>query len=350
MNENNPEPKTNLTQKIEKFHDKYYKHLLIIPILIFIFSVVYMVVFYSNTGDFIYKDISLTGGTTITLFSKIDLNELKSELSGKLDNFNVREISDFITGEQKAVIIETKSELNETKKVLEDYLGFSLNEENSSIEFTEAALSRGFFKQLLIAVLIAFSLMGWVIFLIFGKSTKIKIFMGLLVFTNIFLSFGTFNSTTAIFLSLVVLFFSLSIYFFYSIPSIAIILSAFADIFMTLSLLNFLGIEMSSAGIVALLMLIGYSVDTDILLTNKVLKSREDSLNQKIFSSFTTGITMTLTAIFSIATALFIVSSYSAVLTQIFVVLLIGLCFDIINTWITNVSILKWYVLKRELK
>jgi preprotein translocase subunit SecF len=31
------------------------------------------------------------------------------------------------------------------------------------------------------------------------------------------------------------------------------------------------------------------------------------------------------------------------VLRQIFLILLIGLSFDLINTWITNASLLKWY-------
>jgi len=34
------------------------------------------------------------------------------------------------------------------------------------------------------------------------------------------------------------------------------------------------------------------------------------------------------------------------ILFDISAVLLIGLLFDILNTWLTNVGILKWYVLK----
>jgi len=116
---------------------------------------------------------------------------------------------------------------------------------------------------------------------------------------------------------------------------------------MTLTLTNILGIEMSSAGLVAFLMLIGYSVDTDILLTNRVLK-RYGDLNDKFYKAFKTGITMTLTSLLALVFALFIVSSFSIVLTQIFTVLVIGLGFDILNTWITNASILKWYVKKNE--
>ena len=131
-------------------------------------------------------------------------------------------------------------------------------------------------------------------------------------------------------------------------PSAAVIIAAFADIFMTLTLVNILGIKMSSGGIVAFLMLIGYSVDTDILLTNRILKRVEGTLNERIFGAFKTGITMTLTSLLAIIFALIISMSFSALLTQIFTVLAIGLSFDLLNTWITNVSLLKWHVEKNE--
>ena len=284
--------------QVKNWHDKYYKILLIIPAILIIFSFVYMINFYNQHGDFIKKDISLTGGTSVTLYDKLDADKLKQELQNKLEEVNIREVYDLISKEQKALIIETKSGADETKKVLEDYLKYELTDENSSFEFTGSSLSQGFYKQLLIAILVAFVAMGIVIFLIFR----------------------TF------------------------VPSIAVIASAFADILMTLVVVNILGIEISTAGLVAFLMLIGYSVDTDILLTSRVLKREGESLNKKIFDSFKTGMTMTLTALFSVLVALFIVKSFSSVLTQIFTILSIGLVFDIFNTSVTNVSIIKWYI------
>jgi preprotein translocase subunit SecF len=132
------------------------------------------------------------------------------------------------------------------------------------------------------------------------------------------------------------------------VPSSAVILSAFADILMTLVFVNMLGMKISSAGIVAFLMLIGYSVDTDILLTTRLLKRREGSINHRILGAFKTGITMTLTSLLAITFAWIVVRSFSIVLSQIFLILIIGLCFDILNTWITNVSILKWYVKEKK--
>ena len=133
------------------------------------------------------------------------------------------------------------------------------------------------------------------------------------------------------------------------IPSTAVVFSAFADIVMTLTLINLMGIRISTAGIVAFLMLIGYSVDTDILLTTRVLKRRDMSVNNRIFGAFKTGITMTLTSLVVVLVGYFLTSSISGIFNQIFTILIIGLGFDIMNTWLVNASLLKWYTTKKNL-
>jgi preprotein translocase subunit SecF len=55
-----------------------------------------------------------------------------------------------------------------------------------------------------------------------------------------------------------------------------------------------------------------------------------------------------MTSLFAMGIALFVVSSFSQTLTQIFTIIVVGLGFDLLNTWITNTSILKWYVLKKQ--
>ena len=130
------------------------------------------------------------------------------------------------------------------------------------------------------------------------------------------------------------------------VPAVAVVLSAFADMVMTAAVMNIVGIQLSLGTTAALLMLIGYSVDSDILLTNRVLK-RQGKLNDKLTGAFRTGIIMTSTTL-AAATALFVVSWFGSIqiLMDISAVLLIGLFADIFNTWLTNVGILKWYVLK----
>ncbi len=284
-------------EKKKNWHDKYYKLLLFIPALLLLTSLIYLFSFYQKTGDIINRDISLKGGTSITVFAQTDLNELKIFLEKTFTDFSVREISDLRTGNQEAFIIEVSEEPEKVKSELESYLGFDLTDENSSIEFTGSSLSQGFYRQLRTAIIIAFILMSLVVFIIFR----------------------TF------------------------VPSFAVILSAFADIVMSLALVNLLGMKVSAAGIVAFLMLIGYSVDSDILLTTRILKRREASLNTRILLAFKTGLTMTLTSLAAVSVSLLIVFTLSKTLTQIFSILIIGLSFDLINTWITNLGILKWY-------
>jgi len=288
----------------KNWHDKYYKLMLIIPALLLLFSLYSIYSFYNETGDIFEKDISLTGGTAVTINGEVQIAELKDFLFSKnIDDISTREISDLRTGTELAVIIETKLSPEEIQPILEEFLGYGLTSENSSIEFTGDALSQGFYQQLGIALIIAFVMMSLVIFVIFR----------------------TF------------------------IPSAAVIISAITDITMTLAVLDLFEVRISNAGIVALLMLIGYSVDSDILLTTRALKSKTGSINSRLFQAFKTGMTMTLTSIAAVAAALLIIYSFSPVLTQIFSIVLIGLGFDLLNTWITNVGILKWYIERRKI-
>jgi len=283
----------------KNWHDKNYKKLLVIPAIIILFSVFYLISFNSQNGEFMKRDISLTGGTSITVFEKTDITNLELALKDELPDLTIRTIYELRTSEQKAFVIETTADSETAKKVVEDFLEIDLIEgENADIISTGSMFGEDFYKQLLIAILVAFVFMAIVILIIFKTA----------------------------------------------VPSLAVIISAFANILMTLVTFNLLGMKMSSAGIVAFLMLIGYSVDTDVLLTTRMIKRKEGTINHRIVGAMKTGITMTLTSLFAFLFALFVVRSFSQELTQIFTVLVIGLGFDLINTWVTNVSILKWYV------
>jgi preprotein translocase subunit SecF len=333
------------------FYDKNYKYFILIPAILLILSIIFMTYFYIQNNDIIKRDVSLKGGTTITVEdNQVDIDLLKQELETKLEDFSVRSISDLRTKKQEAFVVQTTSSPNQTKNILEDYLRYDLDDDNSSIEFTGSSLSQNFYVQLILAILFAFTFMGAVVFYIFGSNKKIKIliiFLALLV-PFIFFILKLISVNIAIILSLLILLLSIIFYFKYSIPSFAVVLSAFADIIMTIALVNFLGWKISAAGIVAFLMLIGYSVDTDIMLTSRVLKRKEEKLNSRIYDAFKTGMTMTLTSLIAVVVALIITASFSDVLQQIFSILTIGLSFDILNTWLTNATLLKWYVEKKE--
>jgi preprotein translocase subunit SecF len=138
------------------------------------------------------------------------------------------------------------------------------------------------------------------------------------------------------------------IYFRVPVPSIAVILSAFSDIVVTLAVVNVMGIKLSTAGIAAFLMLIGYSVDTDILLSTRVLKRKEGDVLDRVFKAMKTGLTMSITTLVAVTVAL--IFTQSIVLKQIMTILIIGLLIDLINTWIQNAGILRWYMERKGRK
>ncbi len=377
-----------MKQQIIQVYNKHYKKLLIIPALLLILSLLVITNTYIKTGDYIYRDVSLTGGTTITFSSNISVSEMENLILGTVPDTSVMSLSDN-TGKQTRLIITTKSSPEIIKPELEKILGYELTDENSSMEFSGSSLSNDFYNQLVRALIFAFILMAFVVFFVFGESMKIKVYCAILTLICARLTFPSSRFLNAIIIILGILFFVyglylskqkkdyyyllasflafiiflifpvyfvilpigillILIYTFVSVPSIAVIFAAFADILFALALVNLLGIKISSAGIVAFLMLIGYSVDTDILLTTRVLRRKNESVNSSMFSAFKTGITMTLTAIAAVGIALIVVYKYETVLNQIFSIMIIGLSFDILNTWLTNAVMIKWFVEKKH--
>src|SRR3989344_6453938 len=94
----------------KNWYDKYYKIILIIPALVLIFSVAYLVYFYNAEGDIIKKDVSITGGTSITVFDeKVDIDGLKIFIEENFPDASIKELSNIRTGGQRGFIIETRA-------------------------------------------------------------------------------------------------------------------------------------------------------------------------------------------------------------------------------------------------
>ena len=134
--------------------------------------------------------------------------------------------------------------------------------------------------------------------------------------------------------------------------SLLIVVSALADILTAAASMNITGVQLSLGTVAALLMLIGYSVDTDILLSMRVLK-RKGKVEEKIIGAMETGLTMTGTTIAAVI-SLIIISNFLYLIVPSFTrmdviadmstVLIFGLAADIFNTWVTNAQGLRWYM------
>ncbi len=132
------------------------------------------------------------------------------------------------------------------------------------------------------------------------------------------------------------------------IPSVAVIIGAVVDIVVTLGAMSLFGIPLTLASIAGLLMLIGFSLDTDVMLTMRVLKRREGTPSQRAFGAFKTGAMMNLTTIgaFSI---LAIAGLYLQIPTyfEIGIVAAIGGVIDFVATWGANAVLVLMYAEKR---
>jgi preprotein translocase subunit SecF len=273
---------------IEKYSPK---QLVIIPLVLLVISIVLLSLNMINTGMPVTPGIDFSGGTAVTVITPDTREQIQSTFSG----YPLIDISEGVNNGKflKFSSMDDVKFRSLTSLISQKYPDAKIDQ-----------IGESFGKTLQYQAVLA---------LIFS-------FIGMAIV--IFLAFRTF------------------------VPAVAVILSAFADMMMTAATMNIVGIPLSLGTVAALLMLIGYSVDSDILLTNRVLK-RQGKLNEKLSGAFTTGIIMTSTTLAATA-ALFIVSWFGSVqiLMEISAVLLIGLVFDIMNTWLTNVGILKWYVLK----
>jgi len=129
------------------------------------------------------------------------------------------------------------------------------------------------------------------------------------------------------------------------VPSIAIVISAFSDIMIPLAIMGLLGIDLSLGTVAALLMLIGYSVDSDILLNNHILR-REGGFYESTHRAMRTGVTMTLTSLSAMAVMALTADFFGIkLMAQIGLVLVLGLATDLMNTYMMNLSLLRWHQL-----
>ena len=273
---------------IEKYSPK---QLVIIPLVLLVISIVLLSLNMINTGMPVTPGIDFSGGTAVTVITPDTREQIMTTFSGY-------PLIDVAEGVNNGKFLKFSSMDDAKFRSLTSLI----TQKYPDAKIDQIGESFGKTLQYQAVIAIIFSFIGMAIV--------------------IFVAFRTF------------------------VPAAAVVLSAFADMVMTAAAMNIIGIPLTLGTVAALLMLIGYSVDSDILLTNRVLK-RQGKLNEKLTGAFTTGIIMTSTTLAATA-ALFIVSWFGSVqiLMEISAVLLIGLVFDIMNTWLTNAGILKWYALK----
>ncbi|MEM4598603.1 MAG: hypothetical protein QW400_02840 [Candidatus Diapherotrites archaeon] len=154
----------------------------------------------------------------------------------------------------------------------------------------------------------------------------------------------------AVVIAAILLFVLMFIFFRDFFPVIAILQAGLFDVLFALAALALLRVPFSLVTLSALLMLVGYSIDTDIMLTARVLKS-SGKPSDNAASALKTGLTMTGITIVTAAIMLVFSSIYAIdIIFGISVVLFFGLVGDLISTWLMNAPAIVWYVEKKGAK
>lgn len=267
------------------------KKMMAVPASLFAVAAVIVIITFIMTGMPVTPGIDFAGGTAVTIYT----DDSKEELEAYFEGYDLKSIDEGISG---GYYLKFGPMSNEEMMAFNDYIleGYP----DAGIDQIGANFGATLQAQAFLALLFAFLGMAVVVFIAFRKI----------------------------------------------LPALTVVFAGVADITITAACMNIFGIELSLATTAALLMLIGYSVDSNILLTTKVLK-RQGNLEEKMEGAFHTGFIMTSTTFCAIL-AMFIVSLIGNVPTlyTISAVLLIGLICDLIFTWGFNAGMLKLYISK----
>jgi preprotein translocase subunit SecF len=272
------------------------KQMMIIPIAIVVLALIVLGANYLSTGSPVKLGVEFTGGTLVT----VPATESEEAVASKFASYPLVEVRNI--GSRYMIQFAPMSE--------KDYGSLSrlVNSEyqDAEIRYTGPIYSQALQSEAEKYIPLSFIFMAVVVFIVFRQP----------------------------FVSAIV------------------VLCALADILIAAACMDITNTQLSLGTVAALLMLIGYSVDTDILLSMRVLK-RKGAVEDKIIGAMGTGLMMTSTTIAAVL-SLFIVSnmlylvvpsfSRMAIIADISTVLMFGLIADIFNTWITNAQALRWYM------
>ena len=282
--------------KVREFYaNANYKHLMLIPLAVLLVSVGVLAYTHQTTGEWFARSAELRGGTQLTLIIEgdADVPSLQRALEQKFGDATVRELGGvsgrgLLVSVGDADPVEVADVVKENGVVVSDF----------SYQQIGPALGEAFWRQSRVAFIIAF------------------VFMAIVVF----IAFRSF------------------------VPSIAVIQAAVTNVVGTLAVMQLLDIELSLASFAGLMLIIGYSVDTDILLTTRMLKRGGDVVS-RVISAAKTGLTMTLTALIALF-ALYATATTST-LSDIAAVLIIALLIDVPATYLMNGGLIRWHLEKR---
>ena len=260
------------------------KALAFVPLFFVVIALIILANNLAETGSIISRDVELSGGKQISFEIKGgNVDALKD--SFPYAKFNVAE------GAVKTLLAEIPFDKDENAVISYIKANFRVEGE-PSVRNIGPALGTVFWQQTRTAFAVALIMMSLLVFILYRSL----------------------------------------------VPSILIILSAVSDIIIIIAVLSVMGIDFSLPILGALLMVLGYGTDNNILLTSHMLKFKSAALGDV----FRTSVMMYATTACALV-SVYVVSG-SFVLQQISLTLLIGLIVDMPVTWLTNAGLLGMWI------
>jgi len=244
-----------------------------------------------RTGELIQRNIDLSGGTAVTVYTPEVPPGAKETLEA--EGYSFREIKSYDTGELIAAVVEAGPEhsLGEVEvRVNQTFPGSSYD-----VRSVGPAMGESFMQGAVRSLVISFVFMGLILAFIFRQP----------------------------------------------IVAFTVILSGFLNVFEAAAFMTLFGVRLAPHTIGALLMLMGWSVDSEVLFDTKIFKRRGGSSFERATAAMKTAMTMSM-AIFLSLSALYFVST-SSLIRDMALVILLGTACDLLNTWFQSLSMVLWY-------
>lgn len=262
-----------------------------LPLILLTFFLLVSINHYIKNGEFFIRDLDLKGGTSISFLTSQEVNiERISSILGEYSKQALISISK--SEKDYSVRITLPGEIPH-EEILKLIKNSEIEIKEHSIQYVGPELGAAFFTQVFYLLTIAYVLIFAANYFIYRKL----------------------------------------------IIAITIILSSIADIIYVIGVTTLLNIPISFAGFTSLLLVIAYTIDTNILLSTKILSEKLEEFYSVYKKTLITGATVSSGLILSMIIVLLF--SNSKLLNNIAIILLIGQIAELINTYLLNAGLIE---------
>ncbi len=309
---------------IAELYKKSYKVLPIVPLLLFLPALLYL--------PNVRMGIDFTGGIILSFSAPPGIEDaIKESLSRYTPHLSVIPVSDgyiveMIYPEDIKQMLESLKRWRETGseeelRVISSIIGEDVNAEN--VEEKVSLFLEDFKSELRKAV----EGLG-------GKEIVIETVVPVLgqefwdAMRNVFIA------------AVVLLLLAIMAFFRNPLPVLIMVVSTLYDALVILGFMGLVGIPLTMFTLTVLLMMIGYSIDTDVVASNHLVRKRGERF-QSAERAFKTGITMSLTTLIAMLFVLGVgILTRNVTAMWVGMVLVAGVIADMIITWTFNVPVL----------